>query len=178
MVEMIRKIEKLSFKDQQDSPYFADLRTVITPTVISGGVGPSIVPDICEAHIDIRLVPSTPREVIEHAIEKIRGEVQQQRPSLQVELASETYLPPTIIPEDAEVLSALRASVQEVLQIDPIMQVSGPANESYLLNGYGIPTCTYGPDGAGAHAANEFIVIDSIFQVAQVYAQTVLKMRT
>ena len=126
----------------------------------------------------MRLVPDVPRETIELAIDAAIADVKQRRPGLQVEVETETYLPSTIIPEDAEVLMALRASVQEVLDIEPHVQVSGPANESYLLNGYGIPTCTYGPDGAGAHASNEYVEIDSIFKVAQVYAQTALKLCT
>ncbi|MCJ7700484.1 MAG: hypothetical protein MUO62_02780 [Anaerolineales bacterium] len=54
--------------------------------------------------------------------------------------------------------------------------VTGPANESYLLNQYGIPTYTFGPVGAGAHSVGEYVEVESIFQVAQVYAATALKM--
>lgn len=54
--------------------------------------------------------------------------------------------------------------------------VAGPANESYLLYQYGIPTGTFGPVGAGAHAVDEYAEVESIFQVAQVYAITALKM--
>ena len=178
MAELLGELEGLTFEVSSSSPFFEGLQTVITPTVIAGGAGPSMVPDSCEAHIDMRLVPDVPRETIEQALDAAIADVKQRRPGLQVEVETETYLPPTIISEDAEVLSALRASVREVLDIEPHVQVSGPANESYLLNGYGIPTCTYGPDGAGAHSANEYVEIDSIFKVAQVYAQTALKLCT
>ncbi|KAA3648269.1 MAG: M20 family peptidase [Chloroflexi bacterium] len=176
MAEIIGGLERLTFPRPAASSFFEDKETVITPTVITGGSGPSMVPDICEAHVDMRLVPDVPRKEIEDAIQGLVADVIQRRPSLQASVETETYLPPTIIPDDAEVLTALRASVREVLDIDPAVQVSGPANESYLLNGYGIPTCTYGPDGAGAHANNEYVEIDSIFKVAEVYAQTALKL--
>ena len=176
MAEIISGLERLSFDDLAVSPYFEGLKTTITPGVISGGVSPGVVPDLCEAYIDIRLVPSVPREEVEAAIQTVIDEVMERRPALRMSVETETYLPPTIIPEDAEILTALRASVQEVLDIDLVVQVSGPANESYLLNGYGIPTVTYGPDGAGAHTNNEYVEIDSIYKVAEVYAQTALKL--
>lgn len=176
MAEIVTGLEKLAFESQDTSPYFDGLETVITPAILTGGTSFGIVPDVCEAYVDVRLVPAVPRQQVEDAIQVLIDEVQERRPALQVEFETEILLPPTIIPEDAEVLTALRASAQAVLNIDPIVQVSGPANESYLLNGYGIPTCTYGPDGAGAHAANEYVEIASIFDVAQVYAQTALKL--
>ena len=80
--------------------------------------------------------------------------------------------PPTIIPTDAPVVVALREAATQILGRAPTLTVSGPANESYLLNGYGIPTCVFGPEGGGAHAADEYVDVDSIFAVAEVYATT------
>jgi len=43
-----------------------------------------------------------------------------------------------------------------------------------LLAAAGIPTVVFGPIGAGAHAAEEWIDLESAEQAALIYAQTVL----
>jgi len=69
---------------------------------------------------------------------------------------------------------AMRRAAQHVLGWQPTVTVSGPANESYILNGLGMPTCVFGPEGDNAHGADEYVVIESIFQAAAVYAHTAL----
>lgn len=176
LAEVLLALEGLEIEDPHPDPYFQHFKTLITPTLVEGGSGPSIVPDRYQALIDIRLVPSVPKEAIDGAIAAVLDPIRQKRAPLQIDISQEIYLPPTIIPEDSAVLSALRTSAREIIGIDPLVTVSGPANESYLLNQYGIPTCTYGPVGEGAHALDEYVELESIFQVAQVYAATALKL--
>jgi acetylornithine deacetylase/succinyl-diaminopimelate desuccinylase-like protein len=68
----------------------------------------------------------------------------------------------------------VQQAAQAVLGRAPQLAVSGPANESYLLNGLGIPTCIIGPQGEQAHAANEYVVADSLFDAAAIYAHAAL----
>jgi acetylornithine deacetylase/succinyl-diaminopimelate desuccinylase-like protein len=150
---------------------FAPYRTVITPTIVAGGSGPSMVPSICDAKIDIRLIPAVGREVVEAAIREIAEGVARRRPPLRVDVAVETIIPPTEIAPDEPVVRAARAAARALLGFDPPLTVSGPANESYLLNGFGIPTCIIGPEGGNAHAADEYVVVDSLVRAAEVYAR-------
>jgi succinyl-diaminopimelate desuccinylase len=172
MAEIITAIEGIKFKERGGDGLFSKYRTVITPTLMKGGSDRSIVPDYCEALIDIRLVPKIPREQVEEKICKVATEIAQKRPPLRVEIQPETYVPATLIPTEARVISALKAATKQILGTEPGLVVSGPANESYLLNEFGIPTCVFGPDGRNVHAADEYIEVDSIFQVASVYALT------
>ena len=67
----------------------------------------------------------------------------------------------------------MRAIVQAgraILDRELPLVVSGPANESYILNSVGIPTCIIGPMGRNVHAADEYIEIESIFTAASIYA--------
>lgn len=169
MAEVALELERLRF-DTPSAGLFAPFRTVVTPTILRGGVGPSMVPDRCEAYVDIRLVPDVPREVVDAAVRAVIEAVMARRPGLRVEYRVDVQAPPTVIPTDAPVVVALRDAATRSLGREPTLTVSGPANESYLLNGYGIPTCVFGPEGGGAHAADEYVEIDSIFAVAEVYA--------
>lgn len=176
MAEILLALERLRFEDPHPDPFFRHFHTLVTPTLVTGGSGPSIIPNYHEAIIDIRMVPSIPKDVIDREISKVIDPIRKRRAPLKIEISEEIYLPPTIIPDDSSVLNALRQSAQEVIGIDPKVTVSGPANESYLLNQFGIPTCTFGPVGDGAHAVDEYVEIESIFQVARVYAATAQKL--
>jgi acetylornithine deacetylase/succinyl-diaminopimelate desuccinylase-like protein len=164
-------LEALTFESQPQPPIFAPYRTVLTPTLVQGGAGVSIVPDHCEAFVDIRLVPGTPREMVETRVRQAINAVLAERPQLRLELQETAFIPPTVIAEDAVIVGAVQHAVQEVRGIPPEIFVSGPANESYLLNDYGIPTLTLGPDGQGAHAVDEYVEVDSLYQVLEIYAR-------
>ncbi len=171
MAEIALELEQLRF-DTPSAGLFAPFRTVVTPTILRGGVGPSMVPDRCDAYVDIRLVPDVSAETVDAAVRAVIDAVMARRPGLRVEYRVDVSAPPTIIPTDAPVVVALREAATQILGRAPTLTVSGPANESYLLNGYGIPTCVFGPEGGGAHAADEYVDVDSIFAVAEVYATT------
>ena len=171
MAEIALELEQLRF-DTPSAGLFAPFRTVVTPTILRGGVGPSMVPDRCDAYVDIRLVPDVSAETVDAAVRAVIDAVMARRPGLRVEYRVDVSAPPTIIPTDAPVVVALREAATQILGRAPTLTVSSPANESYLLNGYGIPTCVFGPEGGGAHAADEYVDVDSIFAVAEVYATT------
>ena len=169
LAELALALEGLRFADQA-ADLFASYRTVVTPIILHGGVGPSIVPDLAEAYVDVRLTPSVSRAAVEQAVQALVEATTARRPGLRVEVVPDVYLPPTVIPVDSPIVPAVQAAAQARLGRTPVLTVSGPANESYLLNGYGIPTCIFGPQGGNAHAADEYIVLDSLFAVAEVYA--------
>lgn len=176
MAELLLELEQLELPEKSSSDLFERLFTVITPTVIQGGTGPSITPDYCEAIVDIRLVPSYPREEVEGLVNGVVACIREKRTKLQVEITTDTYLPPTVVSPDTKIVSVLSDSIRKVLGEEPMIIVSGPANESYLLNSLGIPTCCLGPNGRGVHSENEHVFVDSIFQAAAIYALTALEM--
>lgn len=175
MCELLLALEHLKFEHESVTPLFERFATVITPTFMKGGIGPSTTPDHCESLVDIRLVPSYPRERLQSLINDLISEICQKRPFLRVEISTEVEVPPTCIPEDSAVAVSLADSIEECLNKRPQFAVSGPANESYLLNQIGIPTCCAGPNGNNTHSANEYVSVDSIFHTAQIYAMTAVK---
>jgi acetylornithine deacetylase/succinyl-diaminopimelate desuccinylase-like protein len=171
MAEILSALERLQFEDQSPGTLFDPFHTVITPTTIAGGNGPSMVPAFCEARVDIRLVPTVSREQVESAVRDVIAMVARRRPPLRVEVLVEAIIPTTQISPDQAIVQASQTAVQKVFGHRPIVTVSGPANESYLLNGFGIPTCIIGPDGGNAHAADEYVEIESLLRTVEVYTQ-------
>lgn len=176
MSAVLLALESLTFASKPQPPIFSRYHTVITPTLVHGGAGISIVPDHCEAFVDIRLVPGVSREVVEDGVQRTINGVLTARPGLQIEMEEVTFIPPTVIPEDSDIIQAVKEAVGDVCSAPPEVFVSGPANESYLLNEYGIPTLTLGPAGDGAHAADEFMEVASLYQAMEIYARVGLAM--
>jgi succinyl-diaminopimelate desuccinylase len=176
MSAVLLALESLTFASKPQPPIFSRYHTVATPTLVQGGAGISIVPDHCEAFIDIRLVPGVSREVVTDGVQRAIDSVLAERPQLQVEMEEVTYIPPTVIPEESDIIQAVGKAVGEVCGTPPEIFVSGPANESYLLNEYGIPTLTLGPAGDGAHAVDEYMEVGSLYQAMEIYARVGLTM--
>jgi acetylornithine deacetylase/succinyl-diaminopimelate desuccinylase-like protein len=173
LAEIALELERLRFP-KLGSGLFAPFRTTITPTKFSGGSGPSIVPPTASAYVDVRLVPDVPHSEVEAAVQEVVARVVRRRPPLAVEIRTEVTIPHTEIPTDAAIVGSVRRAAERVLGASPSLSVSGPANESYILNGYGIPTCVFGPAGANGHSADEYLLIDTLAPVAKIYALAAL----
>lgn len=174
LAEILLRLEALHLHGEDGSPFFAGLETILTPTVLNAGVGQSVVPDVAEAVVDVRLVPAVPKARVAGAVRQIVDAVCAARPPLAVELETLIDLPATLIPAETEHVVQLQRAAEGTTGLRPALVVSGPANESYLLNGMGIPTCTFGPSGGGAHAADEYVEVESLRMAAAIYALTAL----
>lgn len=172
LAEILVALEDLRFDHRPEQGLFDPFHTLVTPTMISGGAGASMVPPSAIAQVDIRLVPGISRDEVMAAVQHTVDAVVRRREPLSVDITTEVFIPSTVIAPESAIVAGLRRAAGELLGTSPALAVSGPANESYLLNGYGIPTCIFGPRGEHAHAADEYVVVDSIVDVARVYART------
>jgi succinyl-diaminopimelate desuccinylase len=176
MAEIFVAIEKIKFPHPFTDGLFNPLRTNITVTQISGGSGPSMVPDSCQGFIDVRLVPSVSKNIVEDKINSVINEIRNKRNPLKISIEKTIDLPPTQISPKSTIIESLLLSSKNKLGYIPELKISGPANESYLLNELGIPTCTFGPVGKGAHGLNEYVETKSLFIAAEIYAEVGLLM--
>ncbi|MCL0057787.1 peptidase dimerization domain-containing protein, partial [Dehalococcoidales bacterium] len=68
MAKVLLELEKLKLS-YKESGLFKDRKPVITPgTLIKGGSGINIVPDYCEATVDIRLMPGQTKKQVKTEI--------------------------------------------------------------------------------------------------------------
>jgi acetylornithine deacetylase len=59
---------------------------------------------------------------------------------------------------------------------EPVYGGSAPWLDSALLGAAGIPTVIFGPEGVGAHAAEEWVSLSSVVLGAQVLAETIVRL--
>lgn len=159
-------------------PYFDEYRTVITPgTVIQGGTNINIVPDFCEALLDVRTTPEYDAAQIEALFEQVIAQITAARPRLHFSYQRLIELPAAISDENADLFRMLETLIPAVTGQATRRMVSGPANEGYLLIRHGIPTvCGLGPAGANAHGVDEYVEVEGLLTAATLFALTARRM--
>jgi acetylornithine deacetylase len=76
------------------------------------------------------------------------------------------------IAPSAQIVQTLRHAAGQVLGREPGLVGQTPWMDSALLAEAGIETVVMGPKGAGAHAAEEWVELDSVADMALILAQT------
>lgn len=173
MARLLLALESHTFP-YSSTPYFEPYKTVMTPgTIISGGFSVNIVPDRCEALVDIRTTPDNDVDVIEALLQQSIRTVEAERAGIAFSTERLNFIPAAISDENAPLFAILSEVIPLVKGVPAERTVAGPANEGYLLIGQGIPTvCGFGPTGANAHAANEYADLDGLLDAALMFALT------
>ncbi|MBZ0280994.1 MAG: ArgE/DapE family deacylase [Anaerolineae bacterium] len=173
MARLLLEIERVELP-HSSTKYFESYKTIFTPgTMISGGVSINVVPDLCEALLDIRLTPEFSREQIEARLQDCINHALRHSPKIQLSYELLNHTPAAICDENAAIVTTLESVVQQIKGFQPPRVVAGPANEGYLLIERGIPTiCGFGPTGENAHAADEYVEIQSLSDTAAIFALT------
>jgi acetylornithine deacetylase/succinyl-diaminopimelate desuccinylase-like protein len=108
----------------------ATTRMTVSPNMIHGGKKVNIVPDYCEAEVDIRTLPGQDYPYVQKELEPLLGEC---------ELEIVHYHPPNFSPADNEYYAVIEETVKEVLKdVYCAPYVLSGATDSYYLRKMGI----------------------------------------
>jgi acetylornithine deacetylase/succinyl-diaminopimelate desuccinylase-like protein len=134
----------------------------ISPDVIHGGVKTNIVPDSCEAQVDIRILPGQSWEYVLNELKEILGDVHAE--PLQYHL-------PSFSSSDNKYYHLVEETMQEFIGGAPLLQTisTGATDSRYLremeIPSYGIGVLTLNMDKAlsdSVHGKNEKIDVASL----------------
>jgi succinyl-diaminopimelate desuccinylase len=147
----------------------------ITVTGVRGGGEFSMIPDVCEVDVDVRLTPTFTNEDAKQRLELLLNQIDSDiDPSRKTQIVVHDFWPAYRLPENSELVAALSDASEEVLGKRPLAQVTGPSNIGNFLSQHGIAaTCGLGPRFRNAHAANESIELASIGPVFQIYESAI-----
>lgn len=159
MTDFLTEIK--SFTQSGKNKFFPEQKFTLTPTLIEGGSGESIVPDTAKVLLDIRLLPEHPNDEIIEKIAKISEKLSTSKRSFSMKVKNN--IPGVITAPDSYFVQQAIKLNKEIFGTTPKLAGSGPANEGYMLVSHGIPTIMgYGPMGGNFHSANEYAELDSI----------------
>jgi acetylornithine deacetylase len=139
-------------------------------SVISGGSGISTYAESCTLKVERRTVPgeTTEQVLLElHAIVSSTGE--------EAEIQCLLDRPPLVCARDAKIVESLRGAVMSVVGTAPNEVGVAYWMDAALFAAAGIETVDYGPTGAGAHEAVEWVDVDSVVNCAAILTETALR---
>ncbi len=139
-------------------------------SLIDGGLGWSTYPDRCALQVEHRMLPG---QTVQDALALWEAAIARQShadPAFMARATLELFRPGYRIAEDEPVVTALQAAVAAVHGKPAAVRGIPAWMDSAVLSANGFPTVIYGPRGAGAHAATEYVELESVKRCAQVYA--------
>jgi acetylornithine deacetylase/succinyl-diaminopimelate desuccinylase family protein len=170
IVDMAKVIEALQglqipFKA---SKMFSARRPVFTfPTKMSGGTAVNVVPAQCEAYGDVRLLPGNSDSQVKMLMVEALAKT-----GVQYEIVDLAYAPAVEIDPHDPLVTTLQKAAKGVLGYVPEAKVSGPGTDAWMLVKRDIPTIMgFGADGGGEHGRGEWVDIESLRKITEVYAR-------
>ncbi len=153
-------------------------RSSVHASTIAGGLGLSTYPDRCVLEVERRTLPGERDDDIAAELRGVVDEARRASPGLSGRVELLLSRPPFEVSPDAAIVQALSASVQAVRGRPSRLIGDSPWFDAALLGEAGIPTVMFGPAGAGAHAAEEWVDLSSVVTCAEVLADMALRFCT
>ncbi|OGY17797.1 MAG: hypothetical protein A2900_00195 [Candidatus Chisholmbacteria bacterium RIFCSPLOWO2_01_FULL_50_28] len=171
MAKAIVSLENLEIPYKPARAFIGRSPVFTFPTKISGGLSINSVPDKCVAYGDVRLMPGNSDKQVKIWIREKLTSI----PGLRYELSDLLFVPSVEIDRKEEVVEVLAKHVREVFGFSPKIEGSGPWCDAWMLVTNDIPTVSgFGPDGAGYHGVNEWIDLESLRKVTEIYARVIV----
>jgi len=140
--------------------------------LVRGGVGISTYSPECRLQIERRTIPPETREGVEDEIAAILDALAKEDPSFDAEWRTFFHREPFETSPEAPIARCLSAAAQRLLGTPPPVIGDSPWMDAALLASAGVDTVVMGPAGAGAHAAVEWVDVDSCLRLAEILAYT------
>ena len=141
---------------------------------ISGGIKINIVPSICKALIDIRIVPGMNREDVIVPIREFVDELKENDPEFKAEVNITQFRKPFQIDRNEHIVQTVSRSAEKIL--GKKVELSGfPAytDAGFIHNMAKKPVVVFGP-GEQAHNDNESVIIENVVNAAKIFAMAIL----
>ncbi len=135
--------------------------------VIAGGTKANVVPEKCEAEIDIRIPIGGDPSGVEEFVRSMLPESSEYR------VINKTM--PSYTPSDHLLIKTMQVSAQRVFGYRPAaMCMAATTDAHYFRELMNIPTVTFGPGYLDlAHACDEFVHIKDVENAAEVYTDVI-----
>jgi acetylornithine deacetylase len=144
-------------------------------SIIQGGRELSTYPDHCTAQFERRTLPAEDPAGVAAEFEDLCARLGSADPDFRARVTLGLTRSGYEVDRGHKVVETLAEAVKDIAGRKPTFAGSAAWLDSALLGAAGIPTVIFGPEGAGAHAAEEWVSISSVVLGAQVLAETILR---
>jgi succinyl-diaminopimelate desuccinylase len=153
--------------------------TISPGTVIRGGSKTNVIPERCEAEVDVRLVPGMTEESVVNKFNQIINVLKAEDAKFSASVESFAYAPAAEVDESSPAVAAARKATKTVVGYEPKLVAGyGTTDGAYLIHDAGVPViCGFGPGDhktSKQHGADENVSITELVNFAKIYALTVM----
>jgi acetylornithine deacetylase len=139
--------------------------------LLQGGSGLSTYAAASIVQIERRTVPGEVEAVAVGEIQAIVDRLRSGDPEFRARVRPFFARAPFEVEESAAIVRALDGAVAKVRGRAAAHVGDTPWMDAALLQGAGVETVVFGPAGAGAHAAEEWVELESVYQTAEALAE-------
>lgn len=142
--------------------------------LLHGGTGLSTYASHARAQIERRTVPGETAEQVAAELKAIVDRLHREDPTFEAGVEAFFVREPFEVQPEAQIVQSVRRAAADILGRQPEVVGENPWMDSALLAAAGVETVVIGPDGGGAHAAEEWVDLQSAETLARILAHAVL----
>ena len=164
----LAELEKLERDLRARTPHALVGPPSLHAATVSGGTGLSTYAASCKLQIERRTVPGETEAEAVREIQTIVDRLSAADPAFRARVRSWFAREPFEVAPDARIVQVVDRAIEQVLGRKTAHVGDTPWMDAALLSAAGTETVVIGPAGAGAHAAEEWVDIESVVQLAEV----------
>lgn len=143
--------------------------------VIEGGSGSSTYAASCRIEIERRTIPGETPDDAMAEVEAILARLRAEDSELRVTASLLLSRPPFEVPADADIVRSVDRAAADVLGRPPERIGHSFWMDAALLADAGVETAVFGHSGGGAHAAEEWVDIESMYRLTEILTRSAAK---
>jgi acetylornithine deacetylase len=182
-VDAIVKMGKIlvELENLQNGPLQEKVHELVGPpsihsSIINGGREPSTYPDYCRLQVERRLIPSEKRSDVESEIQRILNSISETDPQFKGEFNISFIRGAMQVSPQEDICQILGECTEKITGKKPRFVGRPYWLDSEIIWKKGVPVVAFGPKGVGAHAAIEYIDIESVNITTQILEQTIIQL--
>ena len=142
-------------------------------SIIGGGRELSTYPDNCRLQVERRLIPGETREDVEGELAGLLGSIGDIDPKFDGDYEITFFRGPMEVSPEEEICRILGEVSEEVRGEEPLFTGGSGWMDTQIIWGRGTPAVAFGPAGSGAHAAVEYVEVDSVIEAARIFERVI-----
>jgi len=148
----------------------------VTITKIEGGVSHTTVPDSCNMHCIISIIPEMDLEDIKTRILEFTEEYKKNSSNLDLLVQAPVFVEPLITDTNTEFASSVKKAFRSLFNEDRDFKLFIASTDAHHFKRKGIDTLVIGPmiGDNNYHAQDEFVLIEDLINTTKIYALTAL----
>ncbi|MCH7473297.1 MAG: M20/M25/M40 family metallo-hydrolase [Gemmatimonadetes bacterium] len=142
--------------------------------LLKGGSGLSTYAATSELQIERRTIPGETPEQVEREVQNILDRLHDEDDEFTATVETFFSRDPFEVDPGAAIVGSVEKAVWTVLDRAPVRVGDTPWMDAALLAAAGVETVVIGPVGAGAHAPEEWVDLESVVQLAGILAEAAM----